>query len=148
MQEFLSRFVHEHGLVVLGCVLIAAILAWCCHARLRHLRARERLAREVEDALLQNAQGLIINVHGIVKNLAAADPLRQGVERALDRADEQLSKDRERVQDLRAHAALDGGAMPQDDASAVAPPDRSAMINENTAGRSRFLRWLSFKRRR
>lgn len=112
MQEFMSRFVHEHGLVVLGCASVAAIVAWCCHARLRHLRARERLAREVEDALLQNAQGLIINVHGIVKNLAAADPLRQRVERALDRADEQLSKDRDRVQDLRTQAMLDG----QDDA--------------------------------
>lgn len=101
MQEFVSRFVHEHGWVVLGCASVAAILAWSCHARLRRLRARERLSREVEDALLQNAQGLIINVHGIVKNLEADDPLRQGVERALDRADELLSKDRDRVQDLR-----------------------------------------------
>lgn len=148
MHEFVSRFVHEHGLVLLGCASVAAILAWCCHARLRHLRARERLSREVEDALVQNAQGLIINVHGIVKNLAATDPLRQGVELALDRADELLSKDRDRVQDLRTQADLDGGALAQNDAGAVTPPEESAVINENAAGKSRLLSWLSFKRRR
>ena len=107
MYGFVSQFVHNHGWVLLFCGVMGAVTAWLCHARLRRLRERERLAREVEDALVQNAQSVILNVHGIVKNLSANDPMRQKVEQALDRADEQLSEDRDRVQDLRARRTLD-----------------------------------------
>ncbi|MBM0108541.1 hypothetical protein JM946_27730 [Steroidobacter sp. S1-65] len=98
----MSQFVHDHGFVLLFCCLIGAVLGGFCHARSRRLRERERLAREIEDALVQNAQSVILSVHGIVKKLAASDPTRQKVEQALDRADKQLSEDRDRVQDLRA----------------------------------------------
>jgi hypothetical protein len=101
LHDLVLRFLHDHGLVLLYVVFIAAVAGCACHARLRRLRQRERLAREVEDALLQNAQGLILKVHGIVKQLDAEDPLRQRVEQALDRADKKLSEDRDRVQDLR-----------------------------------------------
>jgi len=101
-----SQFVHDHGFVLLFCCVIGAV-AWFCHARWRRLRERERLAREVEDALVQNAQSVIVNVHGIVKNLSASDPMRQRLEQALDRADEQLSEDRDRVQNLWARTRLD-----------------------------------------
>jgi len=106
LYGFVSQFVHDHGWVLLLCGAIGAVTAWLCHTRLRRLRERERLAREVEDALVQNAQSVILNVHGIVKNLSANDPMRQKVEQALDRADEQLSEDRDRVQDLRARRTL------------------------------------------
>ena len=101
MHGRVSQFVHDHGFVLLFCCVMGAVLAgfWC--VRVRRLRERERLAREVEDALVQNAQGVILNVHAIVKNLPSSDPLRQKVEQALDRADKQLSEDRDRVQNLR-----------------------------------------------
>lgn len=101
LHELVSQFFHDHGFVLLFCCVVVAVLAGFCHARSRRLRERERLAREVEDALVQNAQSVILNVHGIVKCLSASDPTRQKVEQALDRADKQLSEDRDRVQDLR-----------------------------------------------
>jgi uncharacterized protein HemX len=100
LREATSGLVHGFWLLLLAFIFAAAIVVCICHARLRRLRDRERLAREVEDALVQNAQGLILNVHGIVKKLAENDPLRKRVEAALDRADEKLSEDRDRVQDL------------------------------------------------
>ena len=103
----MSQFIYDHGLVLLLCCVIGAVIAAFCYARSRRLRERERLARAIEDALVQNAQSVILNVHGIVKKLSADDPLRRKVEQALDRADEQLSEDRDRVQDLRARTALD-----------------------------------------
>ncbi len=92
---------------MLFCGTIAAAFAWACRAQWRRLRERERAAREVEDALVQNAQSVIVSVHGIVKNLGADDPMRQKVEQALERADKQLSEDRDRVQDLRSQTGLD-----------------------------------------
>lgn len=103
MRELSHRLFHTYGGAIVGVVLIAGLLMLVCRVRLRRLRQRERLAREVEDALLQNAQGLILNVHGIAKELPADDPTRQRMENALDRADDQLSTDRDRVQDLRTH---------------------------------------------
>jgi signal transduction histidine kinase len=82
------------------------------------MRERARLAREVEDALVQNTQGLILKVHGIVRHLEPDDPLRRRVEQALDRADEQLSDDRDRVQDLRNQSLLDGELLRKDDTNA------------------------------
>jgi len=101
------QFVHDHGFVLLFCCVIGAVIAWFCYAGKRRLLERERLAREVEDALVQNAQSVILNVHGIVKNLSPNDPMRQKVEDALDRADEQLSEERDKVQTLRAQTTLD-----------------------------------------
>lgn len=104
------RFLQGHGLVLLGCCIVFGLVCWKCRVRLRALRERARLAREVEDALVQNAQGLIVKVHGIVRHLAPDDPLRRRVEQALDRADEQLSDDRDRVQDLRTRPPSAGWA--------------------------------------
>jgi hypothetical protein len=107
VSELVSQFVGDHGLALLCCGLSVALIGGLCFARARRWRRRERLAREVEDALVQNAQSVILSVHGIVRHLAPEDPLRQKVEQALDRADAQLSEDRDRVQDLRAGSALD-----------------------------------------
>lgn len=107
MIEFVLRFLHDHVLALLGCTLLFVLLVGVCHRRMRRWRQRDRHAQEVEDALLQNAQGLILKVHGIVKGLAVDDPMRQRVEQALDRADEQLSEDRDRVQDLRSQQPRD-----------------------------------------
>ena len=108
LVDIVLSFFRDHGLIVLVCSIAFGLIARACHAQLRRLRARARLAREVEDALVQNAQGLILKVHGIVRHLPPDDPLRLRVEQALDRADQQLSDDRDRVQNLRNESSLDG----------------------------------------
>jgi hypothetical protein len=120
------RLLLDLGLILAGLV----ILGWAarvCRARLRRLRERARLARDVEDALVQNAQGLILKVHGLVRHLPSHDPLRKRVEQALDRADEQLSDHRDRVEDLRAQALLDGELIQHHG------PDTPASIASNAA---------------
>ncbi len=107
LHGLVYQFVLDHGFVLLLCCVIGAVMAAFCHVRSRRLRERERLAREVEDALVQNAQSVILNVHGIVKHLSASDPTRLQVEQALDRADERLSEDCARVQTLRARTKLE-----------------------------------------
>lgn len=102
MLSSIASFVREHITWLLCSSVIAAVIAIVCHMRLRRMRARARLARQVEDGLLQNAQGLILSVHGIVTELDSNDRTRQRTEQTLDRADEQLSELREKVEDLRA----------------------------------------------
>ena len=148
LHELVTGFVRDHGLVLLICAGIFAVVAWFCHAQLRRLRERDRLARELEDALVQNAQGLILNVHGIVKNLSATDPMRQQVEQALDRADEQLSEDRDRVQDLRALAMLDGEPLASSESRALPteidpPHETNAATGDSKSWKSIVARWLS-----
>jgi hypothetical protein len=115
------------------------------------MRERDRLARDVEDALVQNAQGLILKVHGLVKNLAMTDPLRQRAEQALDRADEQLSGDRDRVQDLRTQAMLDGEPPYRSESPAaqreIPVTSTSGETRRTVRWPDRVFRWLGLKRR-
>lgn len=150
LRELVVRFLLDHGLVVLGCSVIFGLIARACHARLRRLRERARLARDVEDALVQNAQGLILKVHGIVKHLEQDDPLRRRVELALDRADEQLSGDRDRVRVLRSQALLDGELLQHDESRAshgdVSATTGAAQQDLRGHWRQKLLRWLRLKR--
>ena len=50
---------------------------------------------------MQNAEGLILSVHGIVNELDPSDRTRQRTEQTLERADQQLSQLREQIEDLR-----------------------------------------------
>jgi signal transduction histidine kinase len=151
LLDLVSRFLHDHAFVLMCFTIVGGLTCYICHARWRRVRKREQIAREVEDALLQNAQGLILKVHGIVKDLAATDPMRQRVERALDRADEQLSEDRERVQDLRVET-LDDTPLHQreahEDAHSVTSARDESGTGTPTRWRSRVLRWLRFERRK
>jgi hypothetical protein len=102
MLKWIASFIQEYA-VWLGCLAAsAAALVIACYLRLRRLRARSRLAEQVEDTLVQNAQGLILSVHGIVTELDPNDRTRTRTERTLDRADEELSGLRDRIEDLRA----------------------------------------------
>lgn len=94
-------FFDEHPLLAFCVLFIAVAMALLCRARVRRLQQRERRARALEDSLLQNTQGMILNCQGIVKGLGENDPARQRLQHALDRADEALSEDRDRVEDLR-----------------------------------------------
>lgn len=99
-------------LILLGAALIG--LFWAFYrSRLRRaaetLRARleerhaerERIARELHDTLLQGVQGLMLHFQAAAESLAEDQPVRQRMERALDRADQVLAEGRDRVRNLR-----------------------------------------------
>jgi signal transduction histidine kinase/ligand-binding sensor domain-containing protein len=87
------------------CALAAASLLWMLyHLRIRHValdiqrRLEDRLAeRELHDTLLQGVQGLILRFQAVAKRLSPADPARHSMEEALDRADEVMVEERNRV---------------------------------------------------
>lgn len=73
---------------------------------IRCMDERELEARDLQDTLLQDTQGLILRFQAIAEQLRKGDHVRQAIEDALDRADEVLAHDRERVSGQRA-AAVD-----------------------------------------
>ena len=103
LSSFVSfvSFVRGHAGWLLLIGLAAMMAAAACYRRFRRLQARSRVAEQVEDGLVQNAQGLILSVHGILNELDPGDRTRQRTQQTLDRADEQLSELREKIEDLR-----------------------------------------------
>lgn len=101
MLSSIGSFVRGHAVWLFGIGIVAITLASACYWRVRGLRARSRVAQQVEDGLVQNAQGLILSVHGIVNELDPSNRTRQRTEKTLERADEQLSQLREQIEDLR-----------------------------------------------
>jgi hypothetical protein len=97
----IASFVRAHAGWLFGIGSVAIVIGSACHWRLRRLRARSRIAEQVEDGLVQNAQGLILSVQGIVNELDPGDRTRQRTEQTLERADQQLSELREKIEDLR-----------------------------------------------
>lgn len=96
-----------------------------------------------------------MNVHGIVKELPADDPTRQRMENALDRADQQLSNDRDRVQDLRTQAMLDDIEVPAQNIVPTSVESRTSSVAQSSklvaklrARLRRLSNWLTFKRPR
>jgi len=95
MTEFAGPMI-ENGLLMLLVLLTAA--AVFCYCQLRRLRARQRLCEEVADTLMQNTQGLLLNVHSIASRLPADDPTRQSIEAVISLAQDRLSEVRERIE--------------------------------------------------
>lgn len=62
MLSSIASFVRGHAGWLFGMGLVAITLSCACYWRLRRLRARSRAAQQVEDGLVQNAQGLILSV--------------------------------------------------------------------------------------
>jgi len=62
---------------------------------------RERIARDLHDTLLQGFQGLLLRLQGIANNLSREDPLRTGLENALNRGEQIIVEGRNRVRELR-----------------------------------------------
>ena len=83
MLSSIASFVRAHAGWLLALGVVAIVFASACHWRLRRLRARSRVAQQVEDGLVQNAQGLILSVHGIVNELDPGDRTRQRTEKTL-----------------------------------------------------------------
>ncbi len=69
---------------------------------------RDRIARELHDTLLQGFQGLLLHLQTALRGLPENEPARLPLLSALNRGDEILVEGRERVRDLRSHAASAG----------------------------------------
>lgn len=65
------------------------------------LGERERIARDLHDTLLQGFQGLLLRIQGVANNLPREDPLRNGLESALNRGEQIIVEGRNRVRELR-----------------------------------------------
>jgi signal transduction histidine kinase/ligand-binding sensor domain-containing protein len=101
------------------CIVATLSILWTLYLiRLRQMAAeirarieerlgeRERIARELHDTLLQGVQGLILRFQAVAERIPAAEPARQMIEKALDRADEVLVQGRDRVKNLRLTAQM------------------------------------------
>jgi signal transduction histidine kinase len=96
------------------CVLPGLALAWwLMRWRLHRLAQRfadrhearlverERIARDLHDTLLQSVQGLILRLQANLNRLVPTDPVRQALERTVDRAEQVLAEARGQVTGLR-----------------------------------------------
>jgi signal transduction histidine kinase/ligand-binding sensor domain-containing protein len=107
------------------CGLVCLILLWGLYdfrvAQIRskvrsrleeRLAERERIARDLHDTLLQGVEGLVLRFQAVANRIARREPVRELLERALERADQVLEESRERVMNLR-EGAGDVGELAQ-----------------------------------
>jgi hypothetical protein len=91
-------------------VLIVFAALWLRHALRAHskrtqvlmdyrIAERERAFAELNDALLQDVQGLTLSLQAIADQMPPSEPARLRLEHALDQADELLARGRERLRD-------------------------------------------------
>jgi signal transduction histidine kinase len=103
-----------------ACAAVILLVLWCLHRyRLRQVaeqynarleeRVREhtRLARELNDTLLQSIHGLMLHFHYASEALAENDPARPMLKAALQRADAVIVEGRNRVQLLLGPKSMD-----------------------------------------
>jgi signal transduction histidine kinase/ligand-binding sensor domain-containing protein len=103
------------------CALACLILLWLLYdLRIRQIRAkargrleerlaeRERIARELHDTLLQGVEGLVLRFQAVANRISKHEPVRELLERALERADQVVEEGRNRVMSLRAPASNAG----------------------------------------
>jgi signal transduction histidine kinase len=76
------------------------------------LAERERIARELNDTLLQSVGGLILRFQTAAERIPQDDPTRQMLEEALKQSDEVLAEGRERLLELRVLSA-EANELPQ-----------------------------------
>ncbi len=63
------------------------------------LRKRERVARDIHDALVQAIQALMLHVQIALDRLPADDPARRDLEHAMDQTDEVVAAGRDQLGD-------------------------------------------------
>ena len=96
------------------CISLILLAGWLLYRRRLHvvterarsrieaqLTERERIARELHDTLLQGFQGLMLRFQAVVELLPRGERARTELEGALDRAEDVLVDNRERVHSLR-----------------------------------------------
>ncbi len=76
------------------------------------LAERERIARELNDTLLQSVGGLILRFQTAAERIPQDDPTRQMLEEALKQSDEVLAEGRERLLEFRVISA-EANELPQ-----------------------------------
>jgi signal transduction histidine kinase len=121
---FSTAFFHTVWFMLL-CVIAASGVLWLLFTlRLRQLTRqlqarlairlaeRERIARELHDALLQSLGGLILRFQTATERIPQDDPTRQMLEEALKQSDEVLAEGRERLLELRIISA-EANELPQ-----------------------------------
>jgi len=69
------------------------------------LTERTRIARELHDTLLQSFQGLMLHFQA-VNDLLPAGKAKEGLEKALDRADQAIVEGRDAIQNLRSSTTV------------------------------------------
>jgi signal transduction histidine kinase len=104
-----TPFFQTLGFMLLCVLAFGALLLLLFALRLRHvsnqfrlrlaerLEERERIARELNDTLLQSVGGLILRFQTATERIPQGDPTRQMLEEALRQSDQVLEEGRERV---------------------------------------------------
>ncbi len=95
--------------VVAACGLLGLLFAFRLRQLTRQMQMRlaeqlaerERIARELNDTLLQSVGGLILRFQTAAERIPHDDPTRQMLEDALKQSDEVLAEGRERLLELR-----------------------------------------------
>jgi signal transduction histidine kinase/ligand-binding sensor domain-containing protein len=100
---------------------------------------RDRIARELHDTLLQSIQALVLHFQAAADNMAADDPARPAMARALDRADEVIDEGRDRVMSLRRASASDSLAARLSRVSLEWPSTHGVICQVITQGHPRRL---------
>lgn len=139
---------HGKLLLAFSALGIVSLLWLAHHIRLRQvserlerrlqerLAERERIARELHDALLQGVQGLVLKFQSASDDVPAGTPARRSLEEALERAEEMMVEARDRVRSLRAASCGDLATALADVAQRVAL-DRCVSIQLVTEGAPR-----------
>jgi hypothetical protein len=97
------------GLLWTGYTLRLRSVTRDIHGRMEErLQERERIARELHDTLLQGTYGLVLRFQAVADQIDHADPVRQSINDALERADKVVAEGRDRVEGLR--LTVDGPA--------------------------------------
>jgi signal transduction histidine kinase len=105
----MAHFDTWQWLGVLAVTAVIATLVTRYRQMARRLRLRleirhaehERIARELNGALLQGLQALILHFYAIAEKVPAGDPTRASIDQALALAEEVLVDARDRIHDLR-----------------------------------------------
>jgi len=109
LAQTTPAFFHTVWFMSMCVVAAGALLLLLFALRLRHvtnqfrlrlaerLAERERIARELNDTLLQSVGGLILRFQIAAERIPQSDPTRQMLEEALRQSDQVLEEGRERV---------------------------------------------------
>lgn len=116
----------QTGWFFVACAAGAGALIWCVAwfrvrqlaTRMRRLHEqrmaeRDRIAHERHDTLVQSTQGLILRFQAATDRMASDDPARAALAQVLDRAEEVLKQQLDRLFDPRepprSHDRVNGG---------------------------------------
>lgn len=126
LDFFIPPSCVQTGWFFVVCVAGAGALIWCVAwlrvrqvaTRMRRLHEqrmaeRDHLAHELHDTLVQSTQGLILRFQAATDRMASDDPARAALAQVLDRAEDVLRQQLDRLFDPRepprSHDRVNGG---------------------------------------